>query len=394
MAQALQVRPELSINERNRRYATIRAGLRERGVGCAIVAGSNLFYLSNGISGERFGLLPTEELPVTVVVNGRHLADIPASVITESQDWIEDVRGANDPSPLIDRIKELRLENAGIGLADRRLPLDIYKQIQNAFPDAKLVDVSDMFANIRTCKSDEEVALIEQANRVFDAGIARMYERVRPGMTGKEAIQEGIIGMWAAGGDLESTIGFNFGAVPKQNPVLGDLCLTRRIAWGDIGTLTAHAHYAGYGGHSDQEISFGEPKPVHKEMFEAVLTVRDAVLNAVKPGATQRDLIEVYKKAAAETGFKSSPHSQIHQYGIDVPEFPGPAFRAADPEGNGRGLGSGGNYALAPGMIYSISPTLVAPNGEDTLLGGTSLVVTENGYRELGERKVELLVVA
>ena len=38
------------------------------------------------------------------------------------------------------------------------------------------------------------------------------------------------------------------------------------------------------------------------------------------------------------------------------------------------------------------SSTLVAPESDDTLLGGTCLVVTENGYRELGERKVELLV--
>jgi len=222
MAQALQAQPKLSIKERDRRYARIRADLKERGVDCAVVASSNLFYLSNGISGERFGLLPTQELPMTVVLNGRHLADIPASVVIESQDWIEDVRGANDASPLIERIQELKLEQGSIGIADRRLPLDIYQQLQKAFPSARLVDVSDIFINIRSTKSDDEVALIEQANRVFDAGIVRMHERVRPGMTGQEAIQEGIIGMWAAGGDLESTIGFNFGAVPKQNPVLGD----------------------------------------------------------------------------------------------------------------------------------------------------------------------------
>jgi hypothetical protein len=73
----------------------------------------------------------------------------------------------------------------------------------------------------------------------------------------------------------------------------------------------------------------------------------------------------------------------MHQYGIDVPEFPGPAFKAP---------GGPRNFTLAPGMIYSISPTLVAPDSDDTLLGGTSLVVTETGYRELGDRKVELLV--
>jgi len=43
-------------------------------------------------------------------------------------------------------------------------------------------------------------------------------------------------------------------------------------------------------------------------------------------------------------------------------------------------------------MIYSISPTVVNKDGADTLLGGTSLIVTESGYRDHGERTVEMLV--
>ena len=46
---------------------------------------------------------------------------------------------------------------------------------------------------------------------------------------------------------------------------------------------------------------------------------------------------------------------------------------------------------LAEGMIYSVSPTVVAKNGDDTVLGGTSLVVTKDGYRELTDREVSLL---
>jgi Xaa-Pro aminopeptidase len=265
--------------------------------------------------------------------------------------------------------------------------MDVNQQLRKAFPDATFVDVSDVFVNVRTIKSNEEVAMLEHANRVFDAGLLAMHERVRPGMTGSEAVQVCIEGMWAAGGDLESTIGFNFGSVAKQNPVLGDLCLTRQIQWGDMGTVTGHSEYGRYGGHSDQEISFGEPSALHKEMFEAVLQVRDEVLKHVKPGATQKELEGVYRQACEQTGFKWSVHSQMHQYGIDVPEFPGPAFKVGD--------GDPRNYTLAPGMLYSISPTLVAPNdAADTVLGGTSLVVTEDGYRNLGDRKVEILVVA
>ncbi len=373
----------LSTMERDRRYTRLRSDLAERGVQATVAFGSNLFYLTNGLSGERAALFPTADEPITVLINGRHLADIPVSVLQNTQDWVQDLRGGNDMSPLIDRIRELRLDKGSIGLVNKDVPLSSYQQLQRTLPECRFVDVADIFANVRTLKSEAEVALIEQANRVFDAGIRRMYARVRPGMTGEEAVREGIQGMWAAGGDLESTIGFNFSAVPKQNPVLARLCLDRRIAQGDIGTLTAHAHFAGYGGHSDQEISFGQPSQLHREMFQAVLEVRDAVLNNVRPGVTQQDLIQTYRDATTKTGFRWSPQSQIHQYGIDVPEFPGPAFAAER-----------GNFTLASGMIYSISPTLVAPKSDDTLLGGPSLGVTDSGYRELGERTVEMLVLA
>mgnify|MGYP001409708481 CR=1 FL=1 len=42
--------PRLSVQERDRRYAAIRKGLREKKVDCAVARGSNLFYLSNGVT--------------------------------------------------------------------------------------------------------------------------------------------------------------------------------------------------------------------------------------------------------------------------------------------------------------------------------------------------------
>ena len=43
-------------------------------------------------------------------------------------------------------------------------------------------------------------------------------------------------------------------------------------------------------------------------------------------------------------------------------------------------------------MIYSISPTLVDEATGDGLLGGTSLAITDDGYQELGNRAVDILV--
>ncbi len=378
-------RPKISLGERDRRYVALRAALRERGVDAVIVQGTNLFYLTNGLPGERFGVLPTREEPLFVAVHSRHLADLAAQVLIDAQDWVKNLGPGDGPEPIVSRLEELKLGAGTIGITTG-FSHEFRTGLAKALPSATFVDVTEVFANLRTIKSAEEIAMIDYANRVFDAAVERVHEVGRPGMTGMEVVQEGMKAMWEVGGDIDSTFGFSFGPSPAQNPILGWMSKTRVIQPGDIGTLTAHAEYLHYAGHSDQEIAFGEPRPLHRELFQAVTQVREEVLKAVKPGATQRDLQMVYERATKETGFRTSPHSQMHQYGIDVPEFPGPAFAADAPGGRGR------NFVLAPGMIYSISPTLLAKDSPDTMLGGTSLVITEDGYRNLGDRKVELLV--
>jgi Xaa-Pro aminopeptidase len=389
MASAGTAGPTISLRERDRRQAAIKAALRKRGVDCVILTGTNLFYVTNGLPGERMGVFPASDEPQTVFLNPRHLVDLSPHVLIDAQEWVKDIRPGDDAKSAVERIRELRLERGTIGTIGSRGPSGGLSQgfmagLRKELPDAKFVDVSDLFLNLRTIKSAEEIAMIERANVLFDLAVERVAQVVRPGMTGRQAVQEAIKAMWEAGGDVDSTVGFNFGPVPAQNPILGALCWDKPIQVGDIGTLTAHAEYHHYAGHSDQEVAFGDPKPMHRDMFDAVLQVRGEVLKAVKPGATHEDLVNVYRQECKKTGFNWSPHSQMHQYGIDVPEFPGPAFSV--------GEAASRNFVLKPGMIYSISPTLVAPNGGDTLLGGTCLVITEAGYRDLGDRKVEMLI--
>lgn len=392
----------LPVGERNARHAAVRAGLRDAGLAGLIATGSNLTYLTNGIWGEQFGVVTTDENEeFEVVLPWRYLVDLDAKVVTDSQAWVKRVSSGRDPTPLAARIKQVGLEAARVGFAGE-LSHQAYAFLMNAMPGLQLVDASAILNNIRTIKSEAEIALIDRANQVFTAAVVAICERVRPGMSGRRAVEIGRQAMWDAGGDLDSTFTFNFGADPAQNPLLANILLNGPIKDGDVATLTAHAHYHHYAGHSDQEIVFGVPKPHHVKMFDAVKAVRDTVLKTVRDGTTNRELYNVYESACATVGYLSSEHAQMHQYGIDVPEFPGPAFRvkeagdknAGKPAGKpaGRPLSGGGNYTLKTGMILSISPTLCDQASGDLLLGGTSLAVTDSGFRELGARPVELLV--
>lgn len=379
----------LSVAERDRRYALLRDRLRAREVDCVVVGGSSLFYLTNGVPGERHALFPTEPWPPTVAIHDRNVVDLPPEALEEIQVWISDIRPGNDASPLIDRIRELQLGRGVIGLVDSTkgyggLSHGICSRIREAFPAARLVDVSDVFAAARAIKSGEEIRLIERANLVFDAAIETVVRQARPGLLGRRVVQQAIGAMWEAGGDERSTVNFSCWPSPQRNHVLSQLSLSRTIQRGDSAILTGFAYAAGYGGHGDQQICFGRPSRLHRKMFDALLEVRAAVLNAVKPGSTQQGLLAAYRAACKGTGYDPSTQSQIHQYGIDVPEYPGPLFAATDAEDD---------FVLHAGMVYSIAPALQTRDGHDTVIGGGTLVVTENGYRELSSRPVELLSI-
>ena len=74
--------------------------------------------------------------------------------------------------------------------------------------------------------------MIDTANRIFDAAVERVQEVARPGVLGRKVLEEGIRAMWEAGGDMDSSFNFHFGKVPKQNPVLMQLCLSEVIQQG------------------------------------------------------------------------------------------------------------------------------------------------------------------
>jgi len=379
----------LSIDERDRRYALLREALRQRGVDCAIVCASNLFYLTNGILGERLGLLPTEVIPPTVTLHWRNLVDIPPDALHEIQGWVEDLRQGNDASALVERIRELRLEHGviGLGLAtvlgQGGLSHVFYAELQAAFPSARFVDVSDVFLNARAIKSDEEVSMIERANDIFGTAVRAVCERVRPGMLGVRFIQEGTTAMWDAGGDLSSTLVASCGPIAVRQHVVQELSLGRTIEPGDVAILTGLARYGGYAGHGDQEICFGPPSRLRLEMIDAVRFLNDAILKHVRPGAKHSDLGSAYLSAIAETGFRPTGATDLHPYGIDAPERP---------SREGAAWNDRSDYELQPGMVYSISPAVMAPN-DDVMIGGSSIVVTDTGYRKLVSRAIDLLSI-
>ncbi|WP_251330046.1 M24 family metallopeptidase [Haloplanus pelagicus] len=130
----------------------------------------------------------------------------------------------------------------------------------------------------------------------------------------------------------------------------------------------------------------GTPDPTLREWFDLTDEARRAALDAVEPGVTGEAVhaaaCDVYEDAglptlradpSAETGFI---HSTGHGVGLDVHELP-----RIGPDGD----------ELEPGNVITIEPGLYDP-----AVGGVRIedliVVTEDGYENLTEYPVELVV--
>src|SRR5207244_10484073 len=193
--------PRLAHEERDRRYKKVRTEMPRREIDCFLVPSNtgrweqlqaDSRYLSSigGFATEVFTVFPLEG-EVTAYIFNR------AAWWKQAQNWVQDVRDGRNRwgENAIERIKELGLGQGTIGIAglaglfralEGIIPYSSVKAIQDAFPQAKLINATEMMQEIRAIKSAEEVPLLERAAAISEKVIETMVQTARPGVSEKE----------------------------------------------------------------------------------------------------------------------------------------------------------------------------------------------------------------
>src|SRR5438093_5168339 len=209
--------PQLSIQERDRRYRKVREELARRGIDCLLLPANtgrweqlqaDSRYLSSigGCATEAFAAFPLEG-EVTAYIFNRE------AWWKQEQSWVKDVRDGRNRwgENAIERIKELRLEQGTIGIAglaglfrapEGIIPYSSVKAIQDTFPLAKLINAPEMMQEIRAVKSAEEVSLLERSAAIIEKVIETMVQTARPGVSEKELYGAMVHAMLSNGGEL------------------------------------------------------------------------------------------------------------------------------------------------------------------------------------------------
>jgi Xaa-Pro aminopeptidase len=389
--------PQLSLQERDRRYKIVRDEMAQRGIDCLLLPANtgrweqlqgDSRYLTTigGFATEVFTVFPLEG-EVTAYIFNR------AAWWKQAQKWVADVRDGRNRwgQNTIERINELGLQKGTIGISglaglfrapEGIIPYSSIKAIQDAFPQAKLVNATEMMQEIRAVKSEEEVSCLERSAAIIEKTIEAMVENANPGVSEKELYGAMVHAMLANGGELPTLFFLSAGAgISSSSFVPTDY----RIQPGDRLINEIEAKYAGYAAQAVSPVVIGAPDDEYQKMIDISHVCFNAILHQMKPGVTFGWLFDIYRETVEQCGRGKYlwNHPVMHARGLGDD---GPALLGD------KDLERFAKIQLQAGMVFILKPQVRPVEGKGRASIGDTVVVTTNGARRLGKRELKLIV--
>ena len=339
-----------------------------------------------GFATEVFTVFPREG-EVTAYIFNR------AAWWQRAQQWVTDVRDGRNRwgQNAIERITELGLEKATIGISglaglfrapEGIIPYASVKAIQDAFPQATIVNATEMMQEIRAIKSTEEVSMLERSAGIVEKTIEAMVEHANPGVSEKELYGAMVHAMLAKGGELPTLFFLSAGpGLSNSSFVPTDY----QIQKGDRLINEIEAKYAGYAAQAVSPVVIGAPDDEYQKMIHISRACFDAILHNMKPGVTFGWLFDIYRDTVERQGQGKYlwNHPMMHARGLGDD---GPALLGD------KDLERFSKLELKTGMTFILKPQVRPKEGKGRGSIGDTVTVTENGARRLGKRELKLIV--
>ena len=365
-----------TLEERDQRYARIRAAMDDRGLDSLVVGGKGHWWTGRGYFRylTDFHLWAHDGLVVFPAAGDPALAVTSYAVagLVAEHGWVTDTGGDVFLVPrTLQSLEARNLTRGRIGIvgAPWVISADLHRALVEGLPSAELVPADDLLDEVRMAKSPLEIQQNREVWELAKSAMRRFAEVARPEATQLELSAEACRVALAGGArDLLVLMSEQPGrmAPPDDIPVVAN----------DV--IRYHMEISGPSGHWCEltiTLAYREPTDAEARLMETELRAFDAVHAAARPGVRVSKLAGVFEQTVREDGWSLGPptqHFDFHGQGLDVIELPW--FAAEQP------WGSKGDAALPVGGIVSYHPARrVEPAVGWTPGISDNLLVTENG---------------
>lgn len=279
---------------------------------------------------------------------------------------------------LFDAVTDLAEKENLANLAFEELHVSFaeYSILEEIIP-CDLIPVSGLIEELREVKDEDEVAMIEKACEIADAGYKNVLEFIQPGMTEIEVANRldfFMRSMGAAGVSFDTIVASGWRSAMPHG-----VASEKVIEKGDMITLDFGCYYKGYASDMTRTFAIGTPDSKLKEIYQIVLDVQLKVLKAAQPGVIGMQLDEIARDYIASLGYgENFGHSTGHGVGLEVHEAPAISMRS--------------EQQLVVGNIVTDEPGIYIDG-----LGGVriedDLLITKEGNRLLTHSPKELIIL-
>jgi Xaa-Pro aminopeptidase len=294
-----------------------------------------------------------------------------------------DVRWAG-PKPMETAVAELRARGAAGGRVGVIGPLGYRPYAALAAFAGAVVPLDGAYTRLRLVKSDEELAWLRTGAELTDAGVAALRDLAAPGVDERElgdVVERAYVGRGA------TTHIHYFGATPMDAPAVAvpaQWPSARALRRGDALTCEVSASYWDYTGQLLRTFAIGaEPPALYRELHAAADAAFDAILAALRPGATAAELVAA--AAPIEDAGFTTRDDLVHGFvGGYFPPVLGSASRT---------LEQVPDFTFEAGMTVVVQPNVVTPDERAGVQTGELVAVSADGVERLHDFERGLIQV-
>ena len=267
-------------------------------------------------------------------------------------------------------------ELATLALESNRVTLEFYQSFCNQFGRKAIIPTVGWVEELRMIKSEEEIAMIAQAEKIGDLAFEHILGYIKPGISELDVALELEYYMKKQGASSLSFTTIVASGARSQMP--HGVASAKKIEMGDLITMDYGCIYQGYCSDMTRTVALGSITDEQKRTYELVKEAQVTAINAVKAGVVGKDIDDIARKVFREHNVsKYFGHGLGHSLGLEVHEEP--RFSITD------------NHVMQENMVMTVEPGLYMPGYgvriEDVI------VVKEDGCINLTNSSKELIII-
>jgi Xaa-Pro aminopeptidase len=347
--------PAFSEVEYGRRLGDLRARMKAGGLdGLLVVVAENINYLTGyetiGYSNFTMLVVRRDGPPVLFVREMER-------TVAETTTWLSEFEIFTDTEDPVEQSVALLRKR---GWLDGRIGVEMGDSFVSPAGLDRLrgllgrhaADGTGLVEQGRRLKSAEEIALIRQACRITEAGIAAALETIRPGASENEVAAAAYVAMMRGGSDFFAgdpivTSGWRSGVA---HLTFGN----RRLERGDTILLEMSGCRRRYFGPLMRGAAISPVGDGAWRMAEVIIEALEAAIAAIRPGATSGEVDAACRAPIERAGFEPNFRKRTG-YSVGV------GYAPSWGEGHIVSLRRDDPTRLEPGMVFHMPPALRVP---------------------------------